>query len=484
MEQKQNPIAPGTSTDERVPSSDPSPAAAPDGAAPPADRFDFDPVSVRRRRDGWTPERQREYVEALADTGVARHAAALVGMTEQSANRLRRRADARSFDLACTAALRHSARRILDCAFQRAIEGTVKLRYWRGEVVGEERVYDNRLLIYLLGRTAHLLQPTPEEAAVAAHWDEWVDALGEGRPAPDLPLPAASDPHDPSAETALAGLCALNREIRALDAADKAGGIYGEEDEDDEEEDDLVSDEVWQEEGLWWTRFPPPENFDGIQIGTLGEADYERTLTPAEEAAMEAERREESAARLARLRARRDDFFGFAGDEAEDVADPDEAWDEGQGGSVPGGTDGDAEETGAAETAAVETGTEESAAEETGTGEPGTQGDAPPLAGPGRASGADSALAPEPEPGPEPGPEPEAEPGPVPEPEPKPGPESDGEMPPSDPAPAGPAVFRPAGPGRLLSTGAELYEPSGRRSLSPARERLSSSEFSAWLRGG
>jgi hypothetical protein len=73
------------------------------------DILDFDPVSLRPRVDGWTPERQREYVEALADSGVARHAAARVGMSEQGVNRLRRRADARSFDRACDAALRLGA---------------------------------------------------------------------------------------------------------------------------------------------------------------------------------------------------------------------------------------------------------------------------------------------------------------------------------------------------------------------------------------
>jgi len=30
----------------------------------------FDPVPVRYRRDGWTPEKQREFVEALADTAL------------------------------------------------------------------------------------------------------------------------------------------------------------------------------------------------------------------------------------------------------------------------------------------------------------------------------------------------------------------------------------------------------------------------------
>jgi hypothetical protein len=46
-----------------------------DTAATPNPGLAFDPVEVRARVDGWTPDRQREFVEALADCGVAREAA-------------------------------------------------------------------------------------------------------------------------------------------------------------------------------------------------------------------------------------------------------------------------------------------------------------------------------------------------------------------------------------------------------------------------
>src|SRR5205085_12205875 len=47
----------------------------------------FEPVPVRHRRDGWTPQKQREFLEALADTGVVLVAAARACMTEQSVTR-------------------------------------------------------------------------------------------------------------------------------------------------------------------------------------------------------------------------------------------------------------------------------------------------------------------------------------------------------------------------------------------------------------
>lgn len=62
------------------------------GRPPSPTLLDFDPVSTRHRIDGLTPGKQREYVEALADSGVARYAAGRIGVSEQAVNRLRRRA--------------------------------------------------------------------------------------------------------------------------------------------------------------------------------------------------------------------------------------------------------------------------------------------------------------------------------------------------------------------------------------------------------
>jgi len=65
---------------------------------------DFTPVPLRARRDGWTPERQFAYVAALAEFGHGGRAAEAVGMTEQSACRLRRRPGAAAFNGLCEAA--------------------------------------------------------------------------------------------------------------------------------------------------------------------------------------------------------------------------------------------------------------------------------------------------------------------------------------------------------------------------------------------
>jgi len=81
---------------------------------------EFTPVPLRYRKDGWTPERQRLYVAALAATGHFGKAARAVGMTEQSAGKLRRRPGAASFDAACIAAYRGARRRRLWARFAAA----------------------------------------------------------------------------------------------------------------------------------------------------------------------------------------------------------------------------------------------------------------------------------------------------------------------------------------------------------------------------
>lgn len=57
----------------------------------------FTPVPARSRRDGWTAERQRSFIAALARTGRVGKAAAAAGMSRESAYRLRRREGAQGF---------------------------------------------------------------------------------------------------------------------------------------------------------------------------------------------------------------------------------------------------------------------------------------------------------------------------------------------------------------------------------------------------
>jgi hypothetical protein len=183
MDQNQNPFAAEGTTD--------GPASEAPDSAPTASEFpDFDPVRLRARHDGWTPEKQREFIETLADTGMVREAAARVGMTEQSASRLRRRADAAAFDVAWEAALRRGASCLRAVAWQRAIEGTIKRHYYHGELKGEERVFDNRLLLSLLERLNTYSAPWADVQMALDDWDGWMEAMERGEYPSPPPEPA------------------------------------------------------------------------------------------------------------------------------------------------------------------------------------------------------------------------------------------------------------------------------------------------------
>ena len=53
--------------------------------------------------------------------------------------------------------------------------------------------------------------------------------------------------------------------------------------------------EVWQTDGKWWTDFPPPAGFDGIEEGEPGSYGYHRELSEAELAVVEADEADERA---------------------------------------------------------------------------------------------------------------------------------------------------------------------------------------------
>jgi hypothetical protein len=230
MEHNQNPFA---TAEAAWPSPSPATSSLPCAVeAGEPDALAFDPVAVAPRMDGWTPERQRAFIEELADCGIVSEAAGRVGMTARSAHRLRRRPDAEAFNLAWEAALRLGVDHLRSVAYERAIVGTP--RFYRGEKVGEERIYDNRLLIYLLGRQ----QKAPNLGGVHAgirEWSRWMEAIEEGVPKP-MRLP-------------------------------------------DEAEDSPV----WEaKDGSWWTSFPPPPGYEGEQIAATDEDEYRRRLAPDE----------------------------------------------------------------------------------------------------------------------------------------------------------------------------------------------------------
>ncbi|MEZ5736678.1 MAG: hypothetical protein R3E09_12945 [Novosphingobium sp.] len=115
----------------------------------------FAPVPRKcRRHDGWTAERQRGFIEALADLGSVRAAAHAVNMTPESAYQLRRHAEAGEFRKAWEAALALGVQRLEDIAMDRALNGVEVPVYSYGKLIGTRRVYNDALLMFMLRNRA------------------------------------------------------------------------------------------------------------------------------------------------------------------------------------------------------------------------------------------------------------------------------------------------------------------------------------------
>lgn len=111
---------------------------------------DFAPVPRKYRHDGWTPERQRAFIEALADTGCVTRAAGMVNMAQRNCYYLRRQPGAEGFSRAWAAALDFGQDRLKDIAFERAIEGELVPYFQNGKLVGFHRKHNNALLMFCI----------------------------------------------------------------------------------------------------------------------------------------------------------------------------------------------------------------------------------------------------------------------------------------------------------------------------------------------
>ena len=130
-------------------SSEPDPGGKPEDGAEDDDDA-FEPVPLRYRHDGWTPDKQLEFIQRLAECGCVEEACRLVGMSRESAYELRRRHDAKAFRLAWAAAKDVMVERLDDAAMSRAINGVPVPIFHNGEQVGERRHFDERLTMFLL----------------------------------------------------------------------------------------------------------------------------------------------------------------------------------------------------------------------------------------------------------------------------------------------------------------------------------------------
>lgn len=170
---------------------------------------EYAPVTLQRaRHDGWTADRQRSFLTALAETGCISEACRQAGITARSAYRLRAHADGERFAQAWDRALRHATAKLLTLAYERAVRGAIR-EVWRdGKLIAETRAPSDRLLTFLLGHLAPWTsKPTTRWSgldAMAAHaaseLPPLLDAL-EDSAVPAEPLSAVDYTGEPPVAT-------------------------------------------------------------------------------------------------------------------------------------------------------------------------------------------------------------------------------------------------------------------------------------------
>jgi hypothetical protein len=118
----------------------------------------FYPVPLRATRTGWTLERQADFLGHLAETGSVSAACARVGMSRNSAYKLRKKPAAESFAAAWDAALGLPVRKVtIDDLHFLAHHGLVKPFFRGGKYIRSQRKPDNSALLRLLARYDRLI---------------------------------------------------------------------------------------------------------------------------------------------------------------------------------------------------------------------------------------------------------------------------------------------------------------------------------------
>jgi hypothetical protein len=248
------------------------------------------------RVDGWSPTRQRQFLETLAATGVIATACDAVNISSRAAYTLRIRRDGAAFRLGWDAAILIARARLADDLLARALTGSeevIRKDAEAGEITRHR--HDNRLAMSMLARLDRMADNPPQGSDAALSPGASAALFVAARMALGDPGKAHAyercelRPLPPSPHVDLATL-------PPEEAATRLRGIW------------------WDEDRQGWrTDYPAPPDFDGEESDDIYDIDaYERTLTAQEEAALAlrdaAERRpyEDAAARA------RDLFFGFA----------------------------------------------------------------------------------------------------------------------------------------------------------------------------
>lgn len=149
----------------------------------PCDDIPLPPPTGEQRHDAFTTERQVAFLSLLAQHGNVRAACAAVGLSAQAVY-LRKRRDG-AFAQGWEAALLLAREAVEQVLAERALNGVTETIWYRGEVVGQRRRFDNRLLLAHLARLdrRHELAEAGRAGRAqqaASRFDEFLAALLDG----------------------------------------------------------------------------------------------------------------------------------------------------------------------------------------------------------------------------------------------------------------------------------------------------------------
>ena len=144
------------------------------------------PAPREPRADGWTPARQRVFLETLAAEGTIAAACDACGLSRRSAYNLRFRMDRAAFRLGWDAAILIARARLIDGLMLRAIEGQEEIVTRDGDTVTRHRI-DNRLALSMLTRLDRMADAEaldgPDAALariVSQDFEAFLDIVGAG----------------------------------------------------------------------------------------------------------------------------------------------------------------------------------------------------------------------------------------------------------------------------------------------------------------
>jgi hypothetical protein len=152
-------------------------AASNEAASPSSNRRE----NPRLRCDGWTPDKQREFCEILAECGAVQTAAEEVGMTRQTAYRLRCRKPGRAFALAWDAAMLIASQAMIGQAVELALNGSIEtVTRDDKNTITKTRQTPAMLFSVVERLRSPKILGTPDVIAASQDWDTCLDLLEQG----------------------------------------------------------------------------------------------------------------------------------------------------------------------------------------------------------------------------------------------------------------------------------------------------------------